>query len=204
MSEKDIWTEGWSMFSTSKQEINDMLTPCFSHIAIEPDELIISDYLFEPSIAFRKPNIQVSQITDIDLNAYPPTVRVGDEVIFLSSQHKDNLRLFAYANQIPITERPDIWSWILEPFLDTEFTNDTNERVNHLLRRYGLDENAVTELRNEIKIQMLKYNFDTMLWEWVNLGANDALSAMRTKYESNVYSDFYWRVMKIALLTEIK
>jgi len=48
---------------------------------------------------------------------------------------------------------------------------------------------------------MLKYNFDTMLWEWCFLGTLDVLSAMRTKYKKEQYKEFYERVMKIALLT---
>jgi hypothetical protein len=57
-------------------------------------------------------------------------------------------------------------------------------------------------LRAEVEIQMLKYNFDTMLWEWGGFSACDVLRAMRTKYNENEFREFYKRVMKIALLNE--
>jgi hypothetical protein len=60
----------------------------------------------------------------------------------------------------------------------------------------------VKSLRAEVENQMLKYNFDTMLWEWGGFGASDVLRAMRTKYNKNEFSDFYERVMKTALLTK--
>lgn len=49
---------------------------------------------------------------------------------------------------------------------------------------------------------MLKYNFDTMLWEWGGFDASDVLRAMRTKYRKEEFEDFYRRVMEIALLTK--
>ena len=47
---------------------------------------------------------------------------------------------------------------------------------------------------------MYKYNFDTMLWEWVGFSAFDVLRAMRTKYDKDEFREFYKRVMGIALL----
>jgi hypothetical protein len=95
-----------------------------------------------------------------------------------------------------------IWEMILEPFLDTEFTDDTNQRLNSNLEKFGLSKDHVDDLRKEVKTQMLKYNFDTMIWEWGGLDASDVLKAMRTKYKSDEFKDFYKRVMKISLLTQ--
>jgi hypothetical protein len=109
---------------------------------------------------------------------------------------------FATVNHVPIVERADIWDWLLEPFLDTEYSEETHQKLNILLAKYGLTEDKVTEIRLEVKTQMLKYNFDTMLWDWTHLGAYDALSAMRTKYNHDQFADFYHRVMDIALLPD--
>lgn len=60
----------------------------------------------------------------------------------------------------------------------------------------------IKSLRTEVETQMLKYNFDTMLWEWCGFNASDVLRAMRTAYKKEAYEDFYKRVMEIALLTK--
>lgn len=76
------------------------------------------------------------------------------------------------------------------------------KRLFRFLGKYGLTAEHIKSLRTEVEIQMMKYNFDTMLWEWVSLSTLDVLRAMRTKYNKEAYADFYKRVMKIALLTE--
>ena len=139
---------------------------------------------------------------DIDFASYNPTIRINEELIFVSSEKKPELEMFASKNNITTTERPNIWGWILEPFLDTEFTAETDQRFTRLLESYGLTVEKVKSLRAEVGAQMLKYNFDTMLWEWVSLEASDVLRAMRVKYNKKEFRDFYKRVMAIALLTK--
>lgn len=102
-------------------------------------------------------------------------------------------------NNIKTIERPPVWSWILEPFLDTEYTIDTDQRMIQFLAEHGLTADQVKSLRDEVEVQMLKYNFDTMIWEWGMFDASDVLCAMRTKYNRDEFDDFYKRVMKIAL-----
>ena len=171
-------------------------------LAIGDDFLKIENYPFEPSIAYRQSVFKIDQIDDIDFKSYPPTFRIGNELIFLPSEKKVELEDFAKKNNIKTVERPMIWNWILEPFLDTELTTDTDQRLTKLLENYSLTTDQVKSLREEVEIQMLKYNFDTMLWEWEGLDASDVLLAMRTKYKKSEYVDFYSRVMKIALLTK--
>ena len=198
-AKEDIWTSGWTMFTTSREEIHEMLADR-GEVIIEPDSITIHNYPFQPSIVFRQARIASEDIINVDIKAYPPTIRVGDELIFISIKHKDKLLLFSNVNQLPLVERADIWDWILEPFLDTEYADETHQRLNALLSNYGLTEDKVASIRHEVKTQMLKYNFDTMLWEWVHLGAIDVLFAMRTKYDTMQFADFYKRVMDIALL----
>jgi len=50
---------------------------------------------------------------------------------------------------------------------------------------------------------MIKYNFDTMLWEWVDLDLFDVLRAMRVKYDAAEFNKFYWEAMRIALRPKI-
>ena len=191
--------DNWTMFSTSKREIKELLVP-MGEVAIDNDFLKIEKYPFEPSIAFRQSIFHSEQIDDIDFNSRPPTIRVKDELVFLSAEKKPELESFAQRNNIKTVKRPWIWEWILEPFLDTEITKATDYRLTLLLENVGLTADQVKSLRMEVKTQMLKYNFDTMLWDWCSLGACDVLKAMRTKYDKNEFADFYKRVMAIALL----
>jgi hypothetical protein len=190
----------WTMFSTSESEVNELLVST-GEIVIGKDFLKIKNYPFEPSIAYKQVQLKAEYIKDIDYNSYPPTVRVGDELIFVTREKKDQLEEFVKRNDIKTVERPMIWGWILEPFLDTGFTQETDERLTKLLNNYGLTTDQIKSLRKEVETQMLKYNFDTMIWEWGGFDTLDVLKAMRTKYNKEQYRDFYKRAMEIALLT---
>ncbi|GGH61282.1 hypothetical protein HNQ91_001032 [Filimonas zeae] len=189
---------GWIMFSTSNAELHELLVS-MGTLTIGNDFLKIENYPFEPSLAFRQPLFTSSQIDDIDCSSYPVTIRVNDELIFLRTDKKAELEDFARKNNISVVKREMIWEWILEPFLDTEYTEETDRRSMEVLSRYGFTPELVSALRAEVETQMLKYNFDTMLWEWCVLGASDVLRAMRTKYNKAEFSEFYKRVMSIAL-----
>ncbi|MDR0195054.1 MAG: hypothetical protein LBI73_08005 [Myroides sp.] len=195
--------EKWTMFSTSKEELEQLLVPlgtCF----IGEDFIQVKDYPFEPSIAYDQTTFKKEDITDIDYNARPMTIRIDDELVFISTEHKEALIHFASKNKIKIVQRPAIWDLILEPFLDTEFTEESNKRVTRLLVKYGLTLEQINQLRDEVEIQMLKYNFDTTLWEWCSLNASDVLKAMRPKYNQIDFRIFYKKVMEIALLSQTK
>jgi hypothetical protein len=189
------------MFSTSKSEVKELLVS-MGQLTIGDDFLKVENYPFEPSIAYRQNIFKANQIDDIDAKSYPPTFRIGNELILITSEKKVELEEFATKNNITTVERPWIWDWILEPFLDTELTNETDQRLTRLLESFGLSINQVKSLRAEVETQMLKYNFDAMLWEWGGFGVSDVLRAMRTKYKKDEYEDFYRRVMEIALLTK--
>jgi hypothetical protein len=191
-------TDSWTIFSTSKKEVNDLLVSS-GQLRFESDYLEIDGYPFQPSIAYGQTKIPSDIIDEIDIESYPPTIKVKNELIFLTSEKRDELKEFAHRHNLKAVKRPDIWGWILAPFLDTEFTKETDERLSGLLNEYGLTEEIVNSIRKEIKTQMLKYNFDTMLWEWGGLGAEDVLKAMRTKYNEEDFKEFYDKVMKLAL-----
>lgn len=194
-------SDSWTMFSTSKSEAKELLVS-IGQLTIGDDFLKIENYPFEPSVAYGQTIFKAHQIDDLDIKSYPPTFRVGEELIFLTREKKDELENFAKRNNIKIVERPIIWGWLLEPFLDTDFTPETEERLIKILEDYGLAIEQVKAIRTEVETQMLKYNFDTMLWEWCRLDTLDVLKAMRTKYDKDKYHDFYKRAMKIALLTK--
>ncbi|MDX2279165.1 MAG: hypothetical protein NW218_06230 [Saprospiraceae bacterium] len=160
------------------------------------------NYPFEPSIAFKQATFTAAEIDNIDPTGYPPTIKIRDELLFVRATQQDALKKFAADNNLTTVDRPDLWSWILEPFLDTEFTDETDNRLKIRLAEYGLTEEIVISLRQAVGTQMVKYNFDTMLWDWTHLGAFDVLSAMSTKYNKAAYQDFYKNVMRIALMNK--
>jgi len=195
--------KSYHRFSSSKTEVSEFLVS-MGELTIGNDFLRIENYPFEPSIAFRKTTFISQEIDEIDFKSYPPTIRIKNELIFLTAEKKSELGEFAKRNSIKTVERRDVWGWILEPFLDTEFRDETNQRLSQLLEKYGLTTEQVKILRAEVEIQMLKYNFDTMLWEWGGFSACDVLKAMRTKYNENEFRKFYKQVMKIAIGTSVR
>ncbi len=55
----------------------------------------------------------------------------------------------------------------------------------------------VAAIRKEVSQQMYRYNFDTMLWEWISLGLLDVLQAMRVAYSDRAFEEFYNKAMAI-------
>lgn len=189
------------LFGKSKKELEEMFVS-LGELSIDGKFLKIENYPFEPSIAYKQATFRADQIKDISYRLFQPTIRIKEELIFLSAEYRKELEIFATNNNIKVVKRPIIWGWILEPFLDTEYTKETDQRLIGFLNDYGLTTDEVKSLRAEIEAQMYKYNFDTMLWEWIYFDASDVLRAMRTKYNKQEFKDFYARVMKIALLTK--
>lgn len=186
------------MEKASPDELKQLLAPT-GEVIVGDDHIEIRNYLFEPSVAFGRTTFHAAEIGDLDLTAHPPTMRIDRELIFLTAEKKAELDAFAQRNRVPTVSREPIWDWILEPFLDTEFTRDQEARLESLLALHGLDPGIVGEIRKEVEVQMIKYNFDTMLWAWTGLGACDVLRAMRTAYDRDVFRIFYRRVMAVAL-----
>jgi hypothetical protein len=94
------------------------------------------------------------------------------------------------------------WDWLLEPYVDTEYTDEIDLRLTDLLSKNGIYKEEIDIIRDEVKEQMFKYNFDTMLWEWGGLGLSDVLAAMRVKYNKEQFANFYDRAMEIQLRTK--
>ncbi|SEJ25192.1 hypothetical protein SAMN05216327_107355 [Dyadobacter sp. SG02] len=170
--------------------------------SIETDKIRIEGYPYKPPVAYGSIELFHQNIINIDVSKRPLTVRTGDELIFVPASEIEKLSRFALANQIPFIERDDVWSWLLGPFLDSEYTEETHQKLAALLSAYGLSETQVRLTSKEVAIQMFKYNFDTMLWEWCSLGSDDVLRAMRVKYNSEEFLHFYRRAMSICLLPD--
>jgi hypothetical protein len=145
---------------------------------------------FKPASVARSPRLSPAAIREIDPNANPPEVRLEREILFVGASRAAELRVFAQQHKIPLVMRADVWSWILEPFLDTELEDGYAERLLQRLESHGIDRALCAKLRTKVERAMIEYNFGTMLWEWVHLGLFDLLLAKKS---------MYWEAMEIAL-----
>ena len=187
-------------FGSTDEEIKQFFLD-WGQVTINDTTIKIHNYPFAPSIAYGDKSFMASDIKCLDLKSAPQTCQIGSELIFISAAHKGKLTQFAAINNIPIIQHPLIWNWILEPFLDTEFSSENELKLNHLLAQYGLTEIEISDIRSRVEEQMLKYNFDTMLWNWTDFSAIDVLFAMRPKLLDDEFKVFYTEVMRISLLT---
>jgi len=163
------------------------------------NKIVIKKYPFKPSKAYPENEFLNSEIECICLEASPLFFKTKDDLIFITTEQKNELTNFAEKNKITLIKQTWNWDRILEPFLDTEFDDKDKKKTLELLLDNGISEKEVLEIRAEVKNQMYKYNFDTMLWEWGSLGLMDVLSAMRVKYHKNKFNEFYYRAIEIEL-----
>ena len=161
------------------------------------NEILISDYPFEPSLAFPNKVIKASEISSMSLDFGVCKIYVLEDIVFVSAEKKEVLKKFAEKHKVQLIATSWNWDWILEPYLDTEFTKENEQLVLDRLKENGIGQLEVDQLRAEVGKQMYKYNFDTMLWDWCSLGLADVLSAMRAKYKTNEFRDFYKRAIEI-------
>ncbi len=148
-------------------------------------------YFFKQSPVHKTKKIDRDQISEINLNTYPPSlVYHHNEIIFLRDESKEELEIFAKNNSIPVVDRFDIWEHINRPFLDTEF-----EEYEKSMSIQQLDENGISKSElNRIRIKAGKtmcINF--LVWEWIYLGLFDYLSW------TWLYKKKYWWAMDVGL-----
>ncbi|HMQ61938.1 MAG TPA: hypothetical protein PKE06_14795 [Flavilitoribacter sp.] len=164
---------------------------------IRETSISIRNYPFEPASVFPEKKVRAAEIAEIHPDQYPPTFRIGDELIFIGRESVEALLKFAERNDIPAARRAANWNWITEPFLDTEFDQTQQVQTLRLLAKNGILPEETDELRREIGRQLHKYNFDTMLWDWMNLGLADVLAAMHPSLGQEAFRNFYWKAMEI-------
>ncbi|MDT0557382.1 hypothetical protein RM697_01900 [Ichthyenterobacterium sp. W332] len=185
-----------AFFNATESEMNQLLCGIGTS-KIRVNDIVISDYPFEPSIAYPNSAIKASEIIAISIDFGVCRIYVSDDIIFISNEKKEALKTFAQNNSIGLIQHSWNWDWILEPYLDTEFTKDNEQRVLKHLHENGITSLEIDQLRTEVGEQMYKYNFDTMLWDWCSLGLSDVLSAMRVKYNKVDFRAFYKKAIEI-------
>lgn len=164
---------------------------------IRGNEISITDYPFEPSVAYPNRVLSANEIDAICVDFGVCKIYLEGDIVLISAEKKAELKAFAERNKISLWPHSWNWDWILEPYLDTEFDSEHQAQVAERLRENGIEKHEVDELRKEVGKQMYKYNFDTMLWEWCSLGLADVLAAMRAMYNKEKFRDFYKRALEI-------
>lgn len=187
-----------SVFGSTAYEL-EMFACGIGKAEIKEQSIRISQYPFEASTFYPDREVSFNEIDEIHLSQSPLTIKVADELIFISKEHEEELKAFAKRNNLVNTKRNSNWDWITEPFLDTEFEDDQKEATTNILKERGISKKELKSIREEVEKQMYKYNFDTYLWEWCNLGLPDVLIAMRSKLNKEAFTNFYWRAMEIEL-----
>ncbi|WP_434445644.1 hypothetical protein [Lentzea sp. E54] len=143
------------------------------------DHIEFADYRFPWASVHPHGVLPVPDVRDASVQAGPPEIRtVAGETLFLARDDKAALAAFCERHDIAVVSRFDVWGNLLESFLDTEFSVSQQEATNARLRAVGLSQASIDSIRARLKPLMHAYNFDSMLWEWADLGLYDLLRAL--------------------------
>ncbi len=167
------------------------------------NSITFEKYPFACSIARRQEVIYKEEIRTIDLKAYTPTIQVGEELLFVQRLFVGELQKFAEQNSIPIVNRFDYWHYLLKPYLDCARTQREYDKIDKVLTNMGFPAFKIKKIREEIKMQVIRYNADTLVFEDEYLGFMDVLFAMYQIYDEKQFEDFYWRSMKVAFFHKL-
>ncbi len=74
------------------------------------------------------------------------------------------------------------WEIICEEMVDTQHSRVYFERAREELRRRGISEEEITEMRRFAWVTAGWLNFEKMLWDWVSLDEKDIYRAVDWQY----------------------
>jgi hypothetical protein len=142
----------------------------------EPTEagLVLKKYPF----ADAQRTIAWAEIGEVCVGWTPPAVRLSaGEYVFVPATRVGALAEHARQKGVPFVDRYDVWSLILDPFLDTEHGGDWDERLLLNLESQGISRAETLAIRAELESPMLSLTAAT--WEWAHYGLFDALLVKR-------------------------
>ncbi|NJO03382.1 MAG: hypothetical protein HC880_18365 [Bacteroidia bacterium] len=158
----------------------------------------VRHYEFQSSSVRDQALIKLEDLNEVNLHTYPPSIVINhNEVIFIEARYKKEFIEFVKQNGLKVENRFDIWSAINEVFLDTQFTEQHQERTLLQLEENGLLREEVQQIRK--KIQSLMSGWAAVAWEWNYLGHYDLLLNKKQSFLLLFPRDFYWWTMEIAL-----
>jgi hypothetical protein len=163
----------------------------------EPGALVVEAYPFPRGD--RPQRLASEALSEVCVGWWPPAVRTREgEYLFVPASQVRELADFADRESIPFVRRTDVWSFILEEFLDTSFPPEQQERTLRLLESHGVSRDETQAMRKRVEKRMLALTAAT--WEWVHYGLYDVLEVMRplTFLGRGGYSEFYEEAMRLA------
>lgn len=167
------------------------------HIRFEPGALVLEAYPFPRG--GRPSRIPAESLGELCVGWWPPAVRTREgEYLFVPAVQARELADFASRNGIPFADRADLWSFILEEFLDTEFSPESQEGTLRYLESNGVSRAETQAMRELVGKRMLALT--AMTWEWMHYGLYDVLVAMKpfTFTTGWPFSRFYEESMRLA------
>lgn len=175
-------------------------------VSASADGIEIGGYPFPPASVYPGGVVPITEIAEIDSTSAPPELRLrSGEVLFVTAEQKLLLQAWARKHGVPEAPRTDVWGLLLEPFLDTELSEEVQQRtVTRLLER-GFSRSEIERLRGRFGPAMIAYNIASGLWDWVHLGAFDLLQAHMGKLAGETFrcspeelEELYWMVMRLS------
>lgn len=168
-------------------------------VRFEDGAIAFSSYPFAPASVRPGGRAAAEAIAEVDLEGAPPAVLTTEgEWLFLPASQREELGAFVERHGLRVVQREDVWMLLLEPFLDTEFSEEIQAKTMQRLAALGLSASEVARIRGQVERQMLTYTAIT--WEWMYYGLFDVLQAMATFGSRQKFGDFYREAMRLALL----
>lgn len=155
-----------------------------------------------PGYRYPARKTRVLERTDIVeiVDWFPPAIlTTSGEFLFVPRGKLDDVQAYCAAHDVPFTKRYDVWGDLLDPFLDTEFSDQAQQATRQRLReRGGLSDREIDELRARVEAPML--SFTAVTWEWQFYGLFDVLTAMKPRMflGRKKWMTFYDEAMEIA------
>ncbi|MFD4639946.1 hypothetical protein ACFWN2_21720 [Lentzea sp. NPDC058436] len=147
-------------------------------VTFGPDHIVFTTYEFPWAGVHPHGLLPASAVRDVSVSGQPEIRTLSGETLFLSRDDAVGLTSFCSRHRIADVVRFDVWGNLLEPFLDTSFSVEAAAATCARLHSVGLSQDSIDSIRARVAPLMRAYNFDSMLWEWADLGLYDLLNAL--------------------------
>lgn len=145
-------------------------------IFFDQDNVIFKSYPFPGASVFPSGSVPYSNIRDVDPSTAPPEIRLHTgETLFIPADLREEFEAAITKHKLKVYKRVDVWEFLLEPFLDTNFTKEESEQTFKKLEEVGVSRKEAKRIRLKVGLKMFAYN--SIHWDWVHLGLSDLLDA---------------------------
>ena len=146
-------------------------------VTIDDRGVTWTGYPFREASVYPNGAIRWSEVRDFDGGGLPPEVRTKrGETLFIPGDNKALFSERATKAGVPEVIREDVWSHLLDPFLDTQHSPKWIENSCRRLRACAISDRRTERIRRLFGPMMLAYN--SLLWEWCHFGLYDLLRAV--------------------------